>query len=340
MAACCWLFPDSLFAAAAEKPIHGGLGIEFGTPVAADALGAELAAVPGVSIDTLVPGRPLPWRRYLEPVLPHPFRGFTHDAFVMLDEFGKPLQVVATVASDDCDEHMPWLTRTLAKKYEVRGPLAVAAQPPFEQALQIVALGRSVSIQCGPHMRFEYVDTTATNAWRSRLKVELAAYEREQSDIEKRRMVLERRRARRFANQFTLGDQFRLDGAFGIEFGTPFAKHSSKTFPVDETFHVALPNLPEPFAGTDIALQISPEKHPITIRGTFASVSFDQLRDALRAKYGTPSKATERHIIHPVGANRAILRKVGASRVELVFIDTLAQQAQRERRWRKESEGL
>ena len=153
-------------------------------------------------------------------------------------------------------------------------------------------------------------------------------------------MVLARRRAMRFANEFTLGDQYRLDGAFGIEFGRPFAKNSSKRFPIDEPFYVVLPHLEDPFRTGDIALEISPKRHPVTIRATFQDISFDVLADALKAKYGTPSKSTTRHIIHPVGSKRAILKRLDQKRVELAFIDTVAQKAQRERLWRKESEGL
>ena len=139
---------------------------------------------------------------------------------------------------------------------------------------------------------------------------------------------------------FTIGDQFRLEGAFGVQFQRPFAKNSTQKFPTDQPFYAVLPNLPAPFDQGEIQLVISPDKHPIVIRGTFQELTFDEVGEALKAKYGTPMKASNRHIIHKVSGNHAIVKKLSEETIELAFIDTLAQTQQRQRLWEKESEGL
>jgi hypothetical protein len=252
-------------AAQAEKPIQGGLGMEFSQPIADEHLGAETARVPGVDTDEPgVAGDALPWRQFLGAVLPRPFRSFQYDAYVMVDEFNKPMHALAIVDADDCAVHMEWLATTLAKKYDVEESAAANAKTPYSAALEIDALGREIRIQCGPHLRFDYLDAPAIDRWRERRNAAVEAEEREQSAIDRRRLVLERRRSLRFANQFTQGNQYRLEGAFGISFEQPFAEHSSKKFPVDEPFYVALPNLPEPFAA---CLRTSRSTHCATRSG-------------------------------------------------------------------------
>ena len=94
-----------------------------------------------------------------------------------------------------------------------------------------------------------------------------------------------------------------LYGAFGIYFKRQFAARSTQQFPIDQPFYAVLPNLPEPFVDGEILLTISPEGHPIVIRGTFDNLDFEYIAKALKAKYGTPMKASSRHIIHKVSGN-------------------------------------
>ena len=98
--------------------------------------------------------------------------------------------------------------------------------------------------------------------------------------------------------------------------------------------------MPEPFTEGDLQLTISPDKHPIVIRGRFPHLDFERIAAALRTKYGLPMKESSRHIIHKVNGDHVIIKRLDQRLTELAFIDTSAQDAHRQRLWNKESEGL
>jgi len=335
-------------AAIAERPIAGGLGVEFAKPLDSGRIGAELAQVPHMALPDnrefvlpdIEPGGVLPWRYFADIVLPRPIRGHAHQSYVMVDDNLHPIRVITEVAMQGCGKDYQWLKDTVSKKYSVRGDADMPAQPPYEKQLRITFSDKQIDMACGPHLRIEYLNFGRLQQWAVSQHKRLQIFERNALDNEKRRMVLDRRRSVQFANAFTLGDRYKLEGAFGIQFDQPFAKNSTQVFPVDVPFYAVLPELPPMFANGDIQLVIAPDKYPIVIRGTFREIEFEDVKNALRAKYGTPLKSTDRHVIHKVSSHHAILKKLAVDTIEMAFINTVAQAEQRSRLWGKESEGL
>jgi len=342
------LLSSTAAAQQADKPIYGGLGAQFGRPLALDTFGAEVKIVPEqdlpanhrITLPPLRPGNIYPWRLFPAANLPRPYRDLSSRSFVMLNQRAEPMRVISRIFERGCGANFDWLKATLAKKYDAAGDIEITAPVPFERALRISYLSRQIDVRCGPATVIEYLDVEALTAWTEDQQKEFEAYQRELADIEKRRLVMNQRRAIKFADSFTVGDQYRLEGAFGIQFQKPFARNSTQNFPVDAPFYAALPHLPEPFDRGDIQLVISPERHPIIIRGTFKDLLFDDVADAFKAKYGQPMKASSRHIIHRVSSNHAIVKKLAEDTVEIAFIDTVAQAEQRKRLWAQESDGL
>ena len=344
----------NVHAAIAERPISGGLGITFGQVVPNNALGAHLLNSPeewptpdnrNFSPPIIEPGGYLPWRYFSSIVLPRPLRGLPHNSYIMVNDGHYPLRVVTSLEHRGCGEKFEWLEATLAKKYQLIGDAnkALTAEDikqGIERKLRITFSGKQIDISCGRNLRMAYLDFKALRAWGLWQRKNYQAYQRAQATEEKRSLILERRRAVLFADTFTIGDRFSLDGAFGIMFKQPFAKNSTQNFPTDIPFYVGLPNLPAEFSNGDIKLVIGPERLPIVIRGKFRNLSFEKVDAALRAKYGSPMKGSERHVIHKIDGNHAILKRLPNEYIEVAFIDTVAQSIQRERLWQKESEGL
>ena len=340
----------SVAAAVAEVPIVGGLGIQFGKPLPAASLGAELRDTSPIArielpdnrrmvIPQIEPGGRNPWHIFSAAVLPKPLRKYAHSAHVLTDDTGVPIRVTANI-SVGCGAEFEWMRETLERKYKLIGEPNTPPPEGFDQALRILFVDRQVDVMCGKSTVIQYMDFAAVKSWAITQHKRFEAHQREVARESKRQVVLHRRRAAGFADTFTLGDQYKLEGAFGISFRQPFAKNSTQKFPVDIPFFAVLPNLPDAFSNGDLQLVISPEKHPIIIRGTFRDLDFNEVKDALRAKYGTPMKSTDRHVIHKVSDKHAILKRMSLDTIELAFIDTQAQSEQRERLWAKESEGL
>lgn len=338
----------AVWGAPAEVPVLGGLGLKLGMPLPEGAAGAELTQVPeallppgtNITLPQIEPGGRYPWQHYNSPNIPRLYRGLPVQSFVMVSDAGEAMRVIARVNYRGCDEKFDWLKNTISKKYEVHGDAEVAPPAGYERALTITAIDRQIEVRCGPRLVLDYLDLTLIKAWSKQQGRRWTVYQRDQATIAKRQLVLDQRRAVKFADSFTLGSQYRLDGAFGIYFKRQFAARSTQRFPIDQPFYAVLPNLPEPFVEGEILLTISPERHPIVIRGTFDNLDFEYIAKALKAKYGTPMKASSRHIIHKVSGNHAIVKKIGEDLIELAFIDATAKEAQRERLWAQESEGL
>jgi ribosomal protein S18 len=343
---CLLLVCPAVLASMAEKPIEGGLGIAFGESMQANQLGAELKSMPDVVKSTsdplpdFEPGAYFPWRYFRDLRLPRLLRDHENVGYLMINEEGLAMRMIARIDLKGCNEPFEWMKRTLMKKYAVSTDVLQKADAPFEQALSIDYSDKRIRVRCGPYFVIDYADRGMIQRWTGYQAKIYEAYERGLRQTDQRRLVLEQRRAAKFADLFTLGTPFRLDGAFGIEFGSPFAKNSKQKFPADVPFVAVLPNLPAEFANGEIQLIIDPQKHPILIRGRFSDVDFDKVVDALKAKYGTPMKASERHVIHKVSGNHAIVKRLENDMVELAFVDTDAQSKQRVRLWERESEGL
>ncbi|MEM7099852.1 MAG: hypothetical protein AAF541_16415 [Pseudomonadota bacterium] len=351
LSGCLTLLPHVGLAHVAEVPIRSGLGITFGEALDPGRYGAELQDTSAIElvelpdnrtmiIPQIEPGGYFPWRTFAGVVLPKPLRMYPHQAFVMLNQAGEPIRTSVSIKLSGCGEEFQWMQKTLQRKYQVIGEITRTPPSGYDQALRVVFVDKQIDLLCGPRTVIQYLDFAGLKFWAIEQHKLFEAYQRTLAQQEKRRVVLDRRRSARFANSFTMGDQYRLDGAFGIEFRQPFAKNSTQKFPVDIPFYAVLPQLPDGFHVGDIQLVISPEKHPIIIRGTFRELEFDKVKSALRAKYGTPMKSTDRHVIHKVSDKHAILKRMSVDTIELAFIDTLAQTQQRERLWEQESEGL
>ena len=333
----------------AEAPIQGGLGVNFGHSVGIDQIGAEVTNLPlalspdnrNIQLPASIPaGLRAPWRYYLQAVLPRPFRYLDHTSYVMLDDQSRVMRAVAQIDFKGCEGDFDWLMETIKKKYKVKGELTVEPPQGYAEAYRVVFTGKQIDFRCGDNLILDYADYDAILSYYAGVERLAQSQERAKSTMAKRQLVLETRRAMRFADEFTLGDRFRILGAFGIAFGQPFAKNSTQKFPVDKPFTAVLPNLPHAFSDGEIILEISPDKEPIVIRGQFKSLSFDKVTTALRAKYGTPLKASKRHVIHKVSGNHAIIKQLTPDIVEVAFIDSNAKAAQRQRLWEQESEGV
>ena len=337
---------QGVHASIAEKPIPGGLGVTFGQVVPVASLGSEIPVpytLPDnkkIQIPELVPGAVLPWRQYLSVNLPRPFRTRESKSYVMVDEAIEPMRITTAIEFTGCEEEFVWLKDTLLKKYSVTGETAVEPKDGFSQAYRITFSDYQIDFMCGSQLVIDYGNYGALKRWAKNQRQAYAKYQREQSSIEKRQIVLDRRRAMHFADTFTIGDRYRLSGAFGIAFNQPFAPNSTQQFPVDRPFIAVLPGMPTGFEDGEVALEITPERIPIVIRGTFRSLEFEKVADALKSKYGTPMKASDRHVIHKVGSNRAILKKLLANQIELAFIDMAGKEEQQQRLWEQESDGL
>lgn len=333
--------------AQATKPLLGGLGVTFGQKLPPDHVGAELALPPvppaanvKLKETRLLPGQVNPWRLLLQPNLPRPFRKFSSEAFVMLNHDNLPLRAVSRIEYEGCGEEVAWLHNIIVKKYEVDRAL-----PPFETGadsgrFRFLFSDKQIDVSCGEQLQIDYADYGAIRSWTERQRRLVAKDQRNRTEVERKAFILDNQRAMRFADEFTLGDRYRLSGGFGIAFDRAFAPNSSKEFPIDQTFIVVLPELPDAFKDGEIRMEISPAREPIVIRGKFTNLDFERVAHALRAKYGTPMKSTDRHVIHKVSGNHAILRRLPDGVVELAFIDTEAKAAQRARRWARESEGV
>ena len=343
--------PPITLAAVAELPIRGGLGVEFGESLDLVAYGAEIAYSQHISHTALPdnrsmvmpqyePGAVFPWRYLNQVVQPHPLRNISHESYVMLNHENVPIRLITRVAHKGCDEKYAWLQATLQKKYQVMGESSIEPKSGYEKALRITFVDKQIDVTCGQDLVIAYLDFAALRRWAIAQHKRYEIYQRNDEGTAKRQIILHRRRSEQFANAFTMGDRYTLDGAFGVYFRQPFAKNSTQIFPFDLPFFAVLPNLPTAFAQGDVQLVISPDRHPIIIRGTFQDLAFEKVREALRSKYGTPLKSTDRHVIHKVSDKHAILKRLALDTIELAFIDTKAQTDQRKRLWENESEGL
>ena len=336
--------------AIAQLPIYGGLGIEFAKPLEGHKIGAEVSNIGAIPHNTLPsnrkidlpniePGGTHPWRVFTQPTLPRPLRGLSYVSYVMLDDLQHPIRATLTV-QESCGKKYQWIKETLTNKYQVHGEIDIEVEEPLSEGLRIRFSDKQIDIYCGKQITMQYLDFAALRRWAVAQHKRYQVHEREIAAQKKRQLILNRRRSLQFANEFTIGDQYKLDGAFGVFFQQPFAKNSTQKFPFDIPFFAVLPSLPEEFSNGDIQLVISPEKHPIVIRGTFKELEFERVKNALRAKYGTPLKSTDRHVIHKVSDRHAILKRMSLDTIELAFIDTTAQSEQRRRLWEQETEGL
>lgn len=336
------------YAEVAEKPIVGGLGFVLSAKLPVENFGAALTMVPdskiphnrSITLPQYPPGSRYPWHHLIDPQLPRPLRNFPLESFVMLNDEGQLMRMLIRVSITGCDNEFEWLKKTLTKKYKVQGDPEIPPPPTYNRSLRITYSQKQVDVHCGPRLVMDYANYDDVALWARSHATDYLEYERQESNIAQRRVVLEHRRVLRFADEFTLGDKYHIGGAFGVAFRKPFAKKSAQKFPIDQPFIVVLPKMPKEFSVGEVQLELAPSREPIVIRGKFEGLPFETIAQALRAKYGTPLKASHRHVVHNVGGNHAILKRLNSRFIEVAFLDTRAKEAQRKRLWERESEGL
>ncbi len=147
------------------------------------------------------------------------------------------------------------------------------------------------------------------------------------------------------ANRFAHGTRRSIDGGFGVMFAGVFPNH--ETLPVDAPASVELQDLRPPFQDGQFEVTLSPSGYPIRIAGVFDNLTLDWAAPLLEAKFGTPRKRSDKHIIHKVAGNFAVLKKRSPGQLEIVFIDGEGQtgmkaraRAHQEATWQDEVDGL
>lgn len=322
--------------AALVKPVDGAFGIRFGEPVALELLGAA----------TVQPAYPAPpdnlglhdglaqrWHHFTPDETPVVLGGRPTRYQVMVDASGRPIRIVAERPKTDCQAAFDWIVESIGRKYSTSQDPQVQPRNGFLHGARFHVKQRQVDVACGRSLLVEYTDLAALLRWQGEQRA-LSTTAKERALITQRASErIAERRLKQFADEFTLGDPTRLEGALGVAFGQPYPGATNQ--PADMPFAVALSELPTPFAAGTYELTVDPAGHPVRLEGSLrdgSGGSFEMLRDALRAKYGAPMKDTARHVIHRVNGNLFVLRRLaGIGELSLVVIDAQAQRAQRAR---------
>jgi hypothetical protein len=246
---------------------------------------------------------------------------------------GQPVRIEAQRPSVDCDAAFGWVTDSLTRKYATAQDPTIQPRIGFSRGARFMRDERQVDVACGRGMLIEYVDGAAFERWRASMHSAVAADQAERFKIERVARQIARRQRLRFADAFTIGDKFRLDGALGVVFGEAFdapADYLAAT-PVP----VPLANLPHPFDAGSFELTLSPDRMPIRLAAKLADGNgalFAQVSEALHTKYGTPMKDGSRHKIHKVNGNFFIVRRLERlGELDLVVIDQRADNARKVR---------
>ena len=349
------LGPATLVAAPGPEPIDGAFGLEFGVSVPLAQLGATTlppSDLPHRPFDDDYGDGASGWHRFSASMVPDPLNGAQFH--VLTTEAGAPALMLARLAGVGCGDVYTWLIESLTRKYALREDTAVLPRPPYLKAAGFAVEDRRVDVGCGSDLVLVYTDTKAVARWQREQQAALDTRIKELNRLAEVQQRIARAQARELADSFTHGDKFRLDGGLGIIFGEPYLV--STPHPVDEPFPVRLRDLPAPFNGGTYQLTLDPEQVPIKLEGELPDPEaryFEQLTEALRAKYGSPIKDTARHRIFRINGNYFTLRQTG-TKTDFALIDTRAQKAQEaravafaaaevaaaEEKFRRETEGL
>ena len=251
----------------------------------------------------------------------------------MVDGELRPLRIMAERKSGDCDASFPWFLDSLTRKDLTQDDPEVAPRNGFITGARFTQSHRQVDLACGKRLLIEYTDGEGLLRWQGAQRA--LANEQRSRDMALKQAAaeIERKRQRQFADSFTQGDRFRLDGALGVTFGQPFPLPPD--YLVDEPLDVTLSQLDEPFAAGRYQLTVGPQAEPIRLEGQVPDGSgeaFASVRDALQAKYGPPMKNGKHHVIHRVNGNFFVLRRLtGLRELNIAVIDTRAERDQRAR---------
>ncbi len=332
-------------AAAAASPITGAFGLNFETPVPEQLLGASLAGPPypllPANLDQSpvesAPDRLPAWYLFSPAALPdlldHPLVRF----MVMVDGERRPVRILAEHPRPDCTADMLWLTRSIAQKYRAETDPFGAERHGFARSARFVHKNQQVDVSCGPALLVEYTDADAYENWRQAETLAQETHHQRTRKLQRLRLDLQVEHDRQFADTFTRGERFRIEGAWGVNFGVPFEATETEMLdaPVDEPFSVALRELSAPFADGSFTLTLGPDRVPVRIVGNFPDVDahlFRRVAAALRAKFGAPMKDGDTHKIHKVNGDHLVARHDAANgTLHMTFINGKARRAQKER---------
>ncbi len=353
---------------AVANNILGAFGLEFDVPVAVEVLGASVGHPPYPSLPLnlsqepveTAPDSPTQWYLFAPKAVPKVLRGTHTRFFVMVDDQRYPVRIVAEAVSevkaDSCTIAFDWLNTNLKRKYLTDYDVVVKPREGFKVSTRYTFKARQVDVACGDSLLIEYTDADGVARWvaeeRKRLSaytLRMKAYAEQEAELERINELLLKEDHEHFADTFTLGDRYRLEGGLGVRFGSPFSPIGD--FTPDKPFAVKLDALPPPFAEGSYEITLAPDRTPIRIGGYFPDPNGDHFKtvsDALRAKYGAPMKNGETHKIHKINGNFVIARNnTREGRLDVVFIDNQARKDQKEREierkhaeWEEETAGL
>jgi hypothetical protein len=351
------------FAAALTEPLDGAMGFAFDSPLPEDVIAAavrnETPRLPdNIDFETLPEDVKVSGWHYVSPIrLPEMLKRHQPKVLGLLSRHNLPARLVAEVDEQGCEDLFSWLNDSLKRKYAVTGDDAeVPARAPYLRATRYIQGRRQVDVACGPSVLLQYTDLSTLNLWRQeQLDNHALAEQRRREELAVLAKV-ELYRARAFADEFTLGDQARLQGGLGVMFGQPF--EVNEPFEPDTAFAVTLEDLPPPFTDGEYQIELDPASLPIELTGDFRDpdgTHFEALFKALQAKYGQPVKNSARHKIFQVNGNFFVLRALPKNgKTHLSVLDGQARRQQRLRRkqqaadelaaleaqFRKETDGL
>jgi len=304
----------------------------------------------------VAPDSPTPWYRFEPEAVPKVLRGAETRFYVMVDEQRYPVRIIAEAKTDSCTEEFAWINANLKRKYLTEYNVAVKPREGFDESTRYTFKTRQADVACGDSLLIEYTDTESVARWaaeeRERLMAYTArmeAYAEQEAELARINALLLKEDHEHFADTFTLGDRYRLEGGLGIRFGSPLRRIGD--FTPDEPFALKLDSLPPPFTEGTYEITLAPDRTPIRVAGFLPDPNGDHFKtvsEALRAKYGTPMKDGETHKIYKVNGNFVIARNnTRAGHLDIVFIDNQASKDQKEREkarkhaeWEEKTAGL
>ena len=336
------LLASSATAAEHRPAVQSAFGLPFGAPVPEEQLGAHLDHTPydaatatsvmgAVGLSGTLPERY--WHHISPFQTPRVLRKAAVRYFVHLDGSGTLLQF-AVALQRDCPSLADSLGSLVTRKYGFEPDRLTinAALAPFDR--WAFAERQLVILCAGQAGWMIYTDPSALSGWQR----SVALAEKNARAISERGQVVQ-------ANRFLQGNRRGLDGAFGIPFAAPFPGHES--LPDDESAAIELADLAPPFNSGGYEIITSPKGYPIRIAGIFDHLKLDWAAPLLEAKLGTPQKRSARHIVHKVGEDFAILKRLPGGGLEIVVIDGSGQRAMKARAkasaeadWQDEVDGL
>lgn len=319
--------------------------MNFETPVPETLLGASLADPPypllpanlDQSLVVSAPNRLPAWYLFSPAALPDLLDDPLVRFMVMVDGERRPVRILAEHPRPDCTADMLWLTRNIAQKYRAVTDPHGAERHGFARSARFVHKNQQVDVSCGPALLVEYTHAGAYQDWHEAETLAQETHREKQQKLQRLELDLRIERARQFADTFTLGERFRLEGVWGVSFGVPFEASQTELLdaPSDEPFSVTLRDLNPPFEDGSFILTLGPDRVPVRVAGSFPDADarlFRQVAAALRAKFGAPMKDGNTHKIHKVNGDHLVARHdTRNGQLHMTFINGKARRAQKER---------